>query len=80
MKQTFRQNSEGQTRKIIGVGGKWAPENEVLTSTTTKNDNAAKTGKTYKASGVVRSVNQKAPPCLNDGIFSDMLFICHQRK
>lgn len=55
-------------------------ENEVLTSTTIKNDKAVKTGKMYKASGVVRSVNQKAPPCLNDGIFSAMFVICNQRK
>jgi hypothetical protein len=34
----------------------------------------------YKASGVERSVNHKAPPCLNDGIFSAMLDICHQIK
>jgi hypothetical protein len=31
----------------------------------------------YKASGVERSVNHKAPPCLNDGIFSAMFVICH---
>ena len=30
----------------------------MLTSTVIKNDNAVKTGKTYKASGVERSVNQ----------------------
>jgi hypothetical protein len=71
-------NSQGQTKKIVEK--KSFSENEVLTSTTIKNDNAVKTGKMYKASGVERSVNQKAPPCLNDGIFSAMLDICHQRK
>lgn len=50
-------------------------ENKMLTSTVTKNDNAVKAGKMYKVSGVVRSVNQEAPPCLNDGIFSAMFDI-----
>lgn len=47
----------------------------MLTSTVIKNDNAVKAGKMYKASGVERSINQEAPPCLNDGTFSAIFVI-----
>lgn len=45
------------------------------TSTFIKKVNAAKTGKMYRLSGVVRSVNQSVPPPLKDGTFSTMLEI-----
>lgn len=48
---------------------------KLLTSTRTKNDSDAKIGPTNKLSGVVRSVNQSAPPFLNDGTFSTMFEI-----
>lgn len=49
------------------------------TSTVAKKANAVRTGKMYKLSGVVRSVNQNAPPPLNDGTFSTM-FVIYKRK
>lgn len=47
----------------------------MLTSTVIQNVNAVKTGKIYMLSGVVKSVNQNAPPCLKDGTFSTMFDI-----
>lgn len=55
------------------VNGKAKSMLNQYTSTVIKNVNPVKTGKIYKASGVVRSVNQYAPPVLNDGTFSAML-------
>lgn len=49
------------------------------TSTVIRKDTAVKTGKMYIASGVVRSVNQKAPPFLNDGTFSAIFDICMKK-
>lgn len=45
-----------------------------------KKVNDARTGKRYKLSGVVRSVNQKAPPPLKEGTFSTMLEIYTPKK
>lgn len=49
------------------------------TSTVAKKANDVRTGKMYKLSGVVRSVNQNTPPPLNDGTFSTM-FEIYERK
>lgn len=49
------------------------------TSTVNRKVNDVRTGKIYKLSGVVRSVNQKAPPVLNDGTFSTMFEIYKER-
>ena len=47
----------------------------MLTSTVIKNVNAVKAGKIYKLSGVVKSVNQYAPPYFIEGTFSTMFDI-----
>lgn len=46
-----------------------------VTSTVAKKANAVNTGKMYWESGVVKSVNQNAPPPLNEGTFSTMFDI-----
>lgn len=45
------------------------------TSTVIQKVSAVKTGRITKLSGVVRSVNQKAPPFLKEGTFSVMFWI-----
>ena len=52
----------------------------MITSTVIKNDSPVNTGKMYKLSGVVRSMNQKAPPFLNDGTFSAIFDIYQEMK
>jgi hypothetical protein len=45
------------------------------TSTVAKNDNDVNTGRMKRPSGVVKSVNQYAPPPLREGTFSTMFDI-----
>lgn len=55
-------------------------QNRMLTSTVNKKVSAVITGKMYKLSGVERSVNQYAPPDLNDSIFSAIVEIWGKRQ
>lgn len=41
---------------------------------------AVRSGKIYVVSAVVRSVNQRVPPVLNDGTFSAIFLICICRQ
>jgi hypothetical protein len=51
----------------------------ILSSTVAKNDNDVNTGRMKRPSGVVKSVNQYAPPPLREGTFSTMFDIAKKK-